>query len=107
MVDTSKSKNSHALCDLGLAITKRLVQKDVDLEGLSSLVSLPSMLYKVCEKKEGDDSLVKAIDEEMRTGFLGIGFEPKWGLKDIPIMPKEFLCLLSIVLALNLLNMNR
>ncbi|KAI9088931.1 hypothetical protein K1719_029210 [Acacia pycnantha] len=31
---------------------------------------------------------VKAIDEEMGTGFLGIGFQPKWGLKDIPIMPK-------------------
>ncbi|KAI9119740.1 hypothetical protein K1719_009129 [Acacia pycnantha] len=77
MVDTSKSKNSHALCDLGLAITKRLVQKDVDLEGLSTSVSLPSMLYKACEKKEGDDSLVKAIDEEMGTGFLGIGFQPK------------------------------
>ncbi|KAI9126911.1 hypothetical protein K1719_002507 [Acacia pycnantha] len=31
---------------------------------------------------------VKAIDEEMGTGFLGIGFQPKWGLKDIPIMSK-------------------
>ncbi|KAI9094485.1 hypothetical protein K1719_026710 [Acacia pycnantha] len=44
-----------------------------------------------------ETSKVKAIDEEMRTGFLGIGFRPKWGLKDIPIMPKVFLCLLSIL----------
>ncbi|KAI9121363.1 hypothetical protein K1719_008396 [Acacia pycnantha] len=36
-----------------------------------------------------ETSKVKAIDEEMRTGFLGIGFQPKWGLKDIPIMPKS------------------
>ncbi|RRT79368.1 hypothetical protein B296_00024610 [Ensete ventricosum] len=32
---------------------------------------------------------VKAVAEEMGIGFLGIGFQPKWGLKDIPIMPKE------------------
>lgn len=29
--------------------------------------------------------------EEMGIGFLGIGFQPKWGLKDIPIMPKVWL----------------
>lgn len=33
----------------------------------------------------------------MGIGFLGIGFQPKWGLKDIPIMPKVFLFVLSIV----------
>lgn len=31
---------------------------------------------------------VKAVAEEMGIGFLGIGFQPKWGIKDIPIMPK-------------------
>ncbi|RZB64213.1 Sister chromatid cohesion protein PDS5-like B isoform B [Glycine soja] len=51
VVDASKSKNSHAICDLGLAITKRLVQKDVDLQGLSPSVSLPPMLYKAREKE--------------------------------------------------------
>ncbi|XP_047148775.1 sister chromatid cohesion protein PDS5 homolog A-like isoform X1 [Vigna umbellata] len=60
VVDTSKSKNSHALCDLGLAITKRLVQKDVHLLGLSHLVSLPPMLYKASEK-EGDDTGVTEV----------------------------------------------
>ncbi|XP_052727860.1 sister chromatid cohesion protein PDS5 homolog A isoform X4 [Vigna angularis] len=60
LVDTSKSKNSHALCDLGLAITKRLVQKDVHLLGLSHLVSLPPMLYKASEK-EGDDTGVTEV----------------------------------------------
>ncbi|XP_058753154.1 sister chromatid cohesion protein PDS5 homolog A-like isoform X1 [Vicia villosa] len=57
-VDTSKTKISHAICDLGLAITKRLVQKDVDLQELSHLVSLPPMLYKAVEKKEGDDTML-------------------------------------------------
>ncbi|KDO76209.1 hypothetical protein CISIN_1g010751mg [Citrus sinensis] len=32
--------------------------------------------------------MVKAVAEEMGIGFLGIGFQPKWGLKDIPVMPK-------------------
>jgi len=31
---------------------------------------------------------VKAVAEEMGIGFLGIGFQPKWALQDIPIMPK-------------------
>ncbi|QHN93049.1 Glutamate--cysteine ligase [Arachis hypogaea] len=30
---------------------------------------------------------VKAVAEEMGIGFLGMGFQPKWGIKDIPIMP--------------------
>ncbi|KAL7188905.1 hypothetical protein ACSBR1_038713 [Camellia fascicularis] len=34
------------------------------------------------------EDLVKAVIEEMGIGFLGIGFQPKWGLKDVPIMPK-------------------
>lgn len=53
-------QNSHALCELGLAITKRLVQKDVDFQGLSHLVSLPPLLYKASEK-EGDDTLVCSL----------------------------------------------
>ena len=34
----------------------------------------------------------------MGIGFLGIGFQPKWGLKDIPIMPKVLLNPLSAIL---------
>lgn len=51
-------QNSHAICDLGLAITERLVQKDVDLQKLSHSMPLPPMLYKAFEKKEGDDTMV-------------------------------------------------
>ncbi|CAL4957292.1 unnamed protein product [Urochloa decumbens] len=31
---------------------------------------------------------VKAVGEEMGIGFLGLGFQPKWALSDIPLMPK-------------------
>ncbi|CAA2986797.1 sister chromatid cohesion PDS5 homolog A isoform X1 [Olea europaea subsp. europaea] len=54
----SKSKNSYALCDLGLSIIKRLAPKQDDLRDLSASVVLPSALYKPLEKKEGNDSLV-------------------------------------------------
>ncbi|KAG4401440.1 hypothetical protein GLYMA_07G268200v4 [Glycine max] len=79
VVDTSKSKNSHALCELGLAITKRLVQKDVDFQGLSHLVSLPPLLYKASEK-EGDDTLVTEVkswlaDESALTHFESLELE--------------------------------
>ncbi|KAA8537266.1 hypothetical protein F0562_027047 [Nyssa sinensis] len=56
IVDPAKSKNSHGICDLGLSITKHLAQKQDDIEGSITLVSLPLMLYKLHEKKEGDDT---------------------------------------------------
>ncbi|THG11358.1 hypothetical protein TEA_018860 [Camellia sinensis var. sinensis] len=55
--DPAKSKNSYAICDLGMSITKRLAQKEDDLQGLIVSVPLPPMLYKPREKKEGDDPL--------------------------------------------------
>jgi len=31
----------------------------------------------------------------MGIGFLGIGFQPKWEIKDIPVMPKVVFFFLS------------
>ena len=31
---------------------------------------------------------VKTICEEMGIGFMGLGFDPKWAISDIPVMPK-------------------
>jgi gamma-glutamylcysteine synthetase len=31
---------------------------------------------------------VKAVSEEIGVGFAGIGFQPKWPVDSIPIMPK-------------------
>lgn len=53
-------QNSHAICDLGLSITKRLAAKEDDLQGLTASIPLPSMVYKSFEKKEGDDSVVSS-----------------------------------------------
>lgn len=32
---------------------------------------------------------VKTIGEELGIGFLGVGFDPKWRIDDIPVMPKD------------------
>ncbi|OMO76990.1 Armadillo-like helical [Corchorus capsularis] len=55
IVDATKSKNSHAICDLGLSIMKRLAYKEEDLQGQIQSVSLPPVLYRPYEKKEGED----------------------------------------------------
>ena len=32
---------------------------------------------------------MKTIAEELGLAFLGIGFDPKWRVEDVPIMPKN------------------
>ncbi|KAF8380251.1 hypothetical protein HHK36_027734 [Tetracentron sinense] len=45
-------------------------------------------LHQTCAEVNSHLYQVKAVTEEMGIGFLGTGFQPKWGLNDIPIMPK-------------------
>uniref|UniRef100_A0A0E0H8X7 glutamate--cysteine ligase n=1 Tax=Oryza nivara TaxID=4536 RepID=A0A0E0H8X7_ORYNI len=45
-------------------------------------------LHQTCAEVNSHLYQVKAVGEEMGIGFLGIGFQPKWALSDIPIMPK-------------------
>lgn len=45
-------------------------------------------LHQTCAEVNSHLYQVKAVAEEMGIGFLGIGFQPKWAIKDIPIMPK-------------------
>ncbi|MED6121428.1 hypothetical protein PIB30_030020 [Stylosanthes scabra] len=79
IVDSSKSKISHAICDLALAITKRLVPNVVDLQGYPSSVPLHPMLYKASEK-EGDETVVSEVktwlvDESALTHFESLELE--------------------------------
>ncbi|XP_052202932.1 sister chromatid cohesion protein PDS5 homolog A isoform X2 [Diospyros lotus] len=78
--DPDKSKNSHAICDLGLSVIKRLSQKEDDLQGSSISVPLPPMLYKQREKKEVDDPMVTEgrtwlADENVLTHFQSLKLE--------------------------------
>ncbi|KAM7270199.1 hypothetical protein ACFE04_029413 [Oxalis oulophora] len=57
-----KSKNSHAISDLGLSITKHIIPQEEDLSGLTVSFSLPSNLYKPYVKKDNDDSPVSTLE---------------------------------------------
>ncbi|XAR65765.1 hypothetical protein NMG60_11010002 [Bertholletia excelsa] len=79
-VDRAKSKNSHAICDLGLSITKRLAKIEGDLQKSIVSISLPPMLYKPCEQIEGDDTKVSGgqtwlADDSVLTHFESIELE--------------------------------
>ncbi|KAF6982411.1 hypothetical protein CFC21_000802 [Triticum aestivum] len=45
-------------------------------------------LHQTCAEVNSHLYQVKAVGEELGVGFLGMGFQPKWALTDIPIMPK-------------------
>ncbi|KAG2425992.1 hypothetical protein HXX76_013363 [Chlamydomonas incerta] len=45
-------------------------------------------IHKTCAEVNSHLYQVKAICEELHTGFLGVGFDPKWAINDIPMMPK-------------------
>ncbi|KAF4399484.1 hypothetical protein G4B88_022567 [Cannabis sativa] len=80
IVDTAKSKNSHAICDLGLSITKRLAPKEYDTQDSTTSVPLPPMMYKPYEKKEGDDSVAREeqtwlVDESSLKHFESLKLE--------------------------------
>ncbi|KAI3718580.1 hypothetical protein L6452_19457 [Arctium lappa] len=53
-VDATMSKNSYAICDLCLSITKRLAQKQEDLLESVVPVLLPEVLYTPHKRKEKD-----------------------------------------------------
>ncbi|CAN4127000.1 unnamed protein product [Withania somnifera] len=85
-VDSTKSKNSYAVSDLGLAITNRLVPNQDDLKELKESVSLPPSLYKKHEKNdEKDQSLVEVktwlADESVMVHFESIKSETNGTLK--------------------------
>ncbi|KAK4369677.1 hypothetical protein RND71_009152 [Anisodus tanguticus] len=85
-VDSTKSKNSYAVSDLGLAITNRLVPNQDDLKELKASISLPPSLYKQHEKdEEKDQSLVEVktwlTDESVMVHFESIKFETNGTLK--------------------------
>lgn len=46
-------------------------------------------LHQTCDEVHTHLAQVKGVAEEIGAGFLGLGFQPRWGLDDIPVMPKD------------------
>lgn len=53
--DCSRSRMSHAIADLGLSITKKLVPDQAVDSEITTAVLLPNILYKASEKDEKDE----------------------------------------------------
>ncbi|TKR29392.1 glutamate--cysteine ligase [Luteimonas gilva] len=45
-------------------------------------------IHDTCSEVGGHLKEVKAVADELRLGFLGMGFQPKWSRADMPWMPK-------------------
>ncbi|XP_073117813.1 sister chromatid cohesion protein PDS5 homolog A isoform X8 [Elaeis guineensis] len=69
VVDEAKSKTSHAICDLGLTIAKRLVQDQTDISVISA-VPLPHTLYKFVEKNKDVISVCSSHSDELSDSEL-------------------------------------
>jgi glutamate--cysteine ligase len=45
-------------------------------------------IFQTCQEVHEHLMQVREVGDELGIGFLGLGFNPKWGLDDIPVMPK-------------------
>ncbi len=45
-------------------------------------------IHQTCKEVGTHLQQVKSVASEMGIGFLGLGYQPKWGLDDLPWMPK-------------------
>jgi glutamate--cysteine ligase len=45
-------------------------------------------IHETCAEVNGHLAEVKAVADELKLGFLGMGFQPKWRRDDMPWMPK-------------------
>ncbi|CAA2991927.1 sister chromatid cohesion PDS5 homolog B-like [Olea europaea subsp. europaea] len=91
--DATKSKNSYALCDLGLSIVMRLAPKN--LQDLGASVVLPPTLYRPLEKKEGEGLLAGEektwlADKSFLAHFESLNFEAN-GTVNIEIVEDQIM----------------
>jgi hypothetical protein len=75
-----------------LTIGATLDGQSVTLEpgGQFELSGAPlATLHQTCAEVNSHLYQAKSIAEELGIGFMGIGFDPKWRIDEIPVMPKD------------------
>ncbi|KAL6759220.1 gamma-glutamylcysteine synthetase [Haematococcus lacustris] len=73
---------------IGVALDRQTVT--LEPGGQFELSGAPvESIHRTCAEVNSHLYQVKAICEELGIGFLGMGFDPKWAIKDIPVMPKD------------------
>ncbi|MDQ6992806.1 MAG: glutamate--cysteine ligase [Mariprofundus sp.] len=80
------------VCENGLPIALKNGMASVTLEpgGQLELSGAPlESIHATCMETGEHLKVLRTISDELRIGFLGMGFQPKWERQDIPWMPKE------------------
>ena len=73
-----------------IALAKDRASVSLEPGGQLELSGAPlENLHQTCDEVHTHLAQVKEVAEEIGAGFLGLGFQPRWGLDDIPVMPKD------------------
>lgn len=75
-----------------VVIALRMEGQSITLEpgGQFELSGAPvDSIHKTCAELNSHLYQVKMVTEELGFGFLGAGFQPKWKVSELPMMPKE------------------
>ena len=72
-----------------IALKKGLASITLEPGGQLELSGAPlATIHQTCEETTTYHKILRGISDELRIGFLGMGFQPKWQRSDIPLMPK-------------------
>ncbi len=73
-----------------IALTKGLASISLEPGGQVELSGAPlATIHDTCTEVHEHLRQVKAVDAELGTGMIGLGFQPKWSRDDVPWMPKN------------------
>jgi len=76
--------------DVPIALKNGLASITLEPGGQLELSGAPlDSIHATCMETTGHLHTLKQISSELRIGFLGMGFQPKWNRDVIPWMPKE------------------
>ena len=72
-----------------IALTKDMASVSLEPGGQVELSGAPlSTIHETCTEVHEHLRQIKEVDDELGTGMIGLGFNPKWRRDDIPWMPK-------------------
>ncbi|MEI6559723.1 MAG: glutamate--cysteine ligase [Rhodospirillaceae bacterium] len=78
------SENGHVI-----ALTRGLASVSLEPGGQVELSGAPlETIHETCTEVHEHLRQIRAIDAELGTGMIGLGFNPKWRREDVPWMPK-------------------
>ena len=73
-----------------IALTKGQASVSLEPGGQVELSGAPlATVHETCTEVHRHLAEIRAVDQELGTGMIGLGFQPKWRLDDIPWMPKD------------------